>query len=116
MGFGFRCGFLGLLHMEIVQERLEREYGLDLIVTAPSVVYKVEMNDGEVVDVDAPAKMADADRRQSVSEPYVDMEVFCPKEYTMGRVSDRAPPHTYARSPTQLTPLSSILYTGTRGR
>jgi GTP-binding protein LepA len=82
MGFGFRCGFLGLLHMEIVQERLEREYGLDLIVTAPSVVYKVEMNDGEVVDVDAPAKMADADRRQSVSEPYVDMEVFCPKEYT----------------------------------
>ena len=50
-------------------------------MTAPSVVYKVEMNDGEVVDVDAPAKMADADRRQSVSEPYVDMEVFCPKEY-----------------------------------
>ena len=83
-------------------------------MTAPSVVYKVEMNDGEVVDVDAPAKMADADRRQSVSEPYVDMEVFCPKEYDTGRVSDRAPPHT--RAAPQLTPLSSILYTGTPGR
>ena len=115
MGFGFRCGFLGLLHMEIVQERLEREYGLDLIVTAPSVVYKVEMNDGEVVDVDAPAKMADADRRQSVSEPYVDMEVFCPKEYDAGRVSDRAPPHTRAQPhtahPTLIHPL--YRYTGT---
>jgi len=82
MGFGFRCGFLGLLHMEIIQERLEREYNLDLIVTAPSVVYQVRMSDGEEVLVDSPAKLADADRRQSVSEPYVQLEMFCPKEYS----------------------------------
>jgi GTP-binding protein LepA len=82
MGFGFRCGFLGLLHMEIVQERLEREYGLDLIVTAPSVVYKQELNDGSVVSVDAPSKMEDPDKRRRVSEPYVDMEIFCPKDYS----------------------------------
>jgi len=81
MGFGFRCGFLGLLHMEIVQERLEREYDLDLIVTAPSVVYKCELNDGSTVNVDSPAKLVDADMRQSVSEPYVSMEMFAPKEY-----------------------------------
>jgi len=82
MGFGFRCGFLGLLHMEIVQERLEREYGCDLIVTAPSVVYKCEMNDGEMVNVDAPGKLVDADQRTEVQEPYVAMEIFCPKEYS----------------------------------
>ena len=84
-------------------------------MTAPSVVYKVEMNDGEVVDVDAPAKMADADRRQSVSEPYVDMEVFCPKEYDTGCVSDWAPPHTRAQPHTSHPPLIHPLYryTGT---
>jgi len=82
MGFGFRCGFLGLLHMEIVQERLEREYDLDLIVTAPSVVYKCVMNDGETVNVDSPAKLADSTERQEVQEPYVEMEIFCPKEYS----------------------------------
>ena len=82
MGFGFRCGFLGLLHMEIIQERLEREYDLDLIVTAPSVVYKCELNDGSIVNVDAPGKLADADKRTEVQEPYVQMEMFCPKEYS----------------------------------
>jgi len=82
MGFGFRCGFLGLLHMEIIQERLEREYDLDLIVTAPSVVYKCELTDGSLVNVDSPAKLVDADRRNSVSEPYVAMEIFAPKEYS----------------------------------
>jgi len=82
MGFGFRCGFLGLLHMEIVQERLEREYNLDLIVTAPSVVYKVTLNDGTEVDVDSPAKLVDADKRKAIAEPYVDLEMFCPKEYS----------------------------------
>jgi GTP-binding protein LepA len=81
MGFGFRCGFLGLLHMEIIQERLEREYDLDLIVTAPSVVYKCELNDGSMVNVDAPSKLVDSDLRLSVSEPYVAMEMFAPKEY-----------------------------------
>jgi GTP-binding protein LepA len=89
MGFGFRCGFLGLLHMEIIQERLEREYDLDLIVTAPSVVYQVAMNDGSTVLVDAPGKLVDAEKRQSVSEPYVTMEMFCPKEYS-GALMDLA--------------------------
>lgn len=82
MGFGFRCGFLGLLHMEIIQERLEREYDLDLIVTAPSVVYKVELNDGSEMSVDAPAKLVDSTERQSISEPYVSLELFSPKEFS----------------------------------
>lgn len=82
MGFGFRCGFLGLLHMEIVQERLEREYDLDLIVTAPSVVYEFEYESGEVVIVDNPAKMPDGGKdKREVREPYVKMEVFTPTEY-----------------------------------
>jgi len=68
--------------MEIVQERLEREYDLDLIVTAPSVVYEVELNDGTVERVDSPAKLCDADKRSSISEPYVKMELFAPKEYS----------------------------------
>jgi len=82
MGFGFRTGFLGLLHMEIVQERLEREYDLDLIVTAPSVVYKVHMKDGTIVDCDSPAKLCEQDQRTKVTEPYVAMEIFCPQEYS----------------------------------
>ena len=69
LGFGFRCGFLGLLHMEIIQERLEREYDLDLIVTAPSVVYEVETEKGETIVVDSPAKMPEG--RKVTSEPYV---------------------------------------------
>ena len=71
MGFGFRCGFLGLLHMEIVQERLEREYDLDLIITAPTVVYKAMLIDGEEVTVDNPCLLPDAARREYISEPYV---------------------------------------------
>ena len=69
LGFGFRIGFLGLLHMEIIQERLEREYDLDLIVTAPSVVYEVETEKGETIVVDSPAKMPEG--RKVTSEPYV---------------------------------------------
>jgi GTP-binding protein LepA len=80
MGFGFRCGFLGLLHMEIVQERLEREYNIDLIVTAPSVVYKVKTKDEELV-VDAPSKMPDLMRDDVAMEPYVKMEILTPSEY-----------------------------------
>jgi GTP-binding protein LepA len=82
MGFGFRCGFLGLLHMEIVQERLEREYDLDLIVTAPSVVYKVNTTRGEEVIVDTPSRMPEPTLIQSVSEPYVALEVLSPKDYS----------------------------------
>ena len=80
MGFGFRCGFLGLLHMEIIQERLEREYDIDLIVTAPSVVYKVKNKDSELI-VDAPSKMPDLMRDDIAMEPYVKMEILTPSEY-----------------------------------
>ena len=71
-----------MLAVEIIQERLEREYDLDLIVTAPSVVYKCVLNDGETVNVDSPGKLVDADKRDEVQEPYVSMEIFCPKEYS----------------------------------
>ena len=81
MGFGFRCGFLGLLHMEIVQERLEREYNLDLIVTAPSVIYKVNMADGSTVMVDNPATLPDPQARESIEEPYVKMEIYAPNSF-----------------------------------
>ena len=81
MGFGFRCGFLGLLHMEIVQERLEREYDLDLIVTAPSVIYKVNMADGSTVMVDNPATLPDPQARESIEEPYVKMEIYAPNSF-----------------------------------
>ena len=81
MGFGFRCGFLGLLHMEIVQERLEREYGLDLIVTAPSVIYQVNMNDGEVAIIDNPATLPEPQYRESIEEPYVRLEIYTPNDF-----------------------------------
>jgi len=92
MGFGFRCGFLGLLHMEIVQERLEREYDLDLIVTAPSVIYKVNMIDGEVLMIDNPATLPDPQKRETIEEPYVRMEIYAPNDYNgtlMGLCQDR---------------------------
>lgn len=81
MGFGFRCGFLGLLHMEIVQERLEREYDLDLITTAPTVVFKAITTMGAEVIVDCPSKLPEGNRLSSISEPYVRMEVITPKEF-----------------------------------
>ena len=81
MGFGFRCGFLGLLHMEIVQERLEREYNLDLITTAPSVVYRAVSRNGDVVEVNNPSDLPDPDRREYIEEPFVALEVFTPSEY-----------------------------------
>ena len=71
MGFGFRCGFLGLLHMEIVQERLEREYDLDLIITAPSVVYRFVAQDGTETPVDNPCNLPDSSGQTSILEPYV---------------------------------------------
>ncbi|WP_133855396.1 translation elongation factor 4 [Comamonas sp. JUb58] len=81
LGFGFRCGFLGLLHMEIVQERLEREFDQDLITTAPSVVYQVLKADGEIIDVENPSKMPDAGRLEEVREPIVTVHLYMPQDY-----------------------------------
>jgi GTP-binding protein LepA len=81
LGYGFRCGFLGMLHMEIVQERLEREFGLSLIVTAPSVRYRVATTAGETVEVDNPARLPSPDRIDHIEEPYVHSSVFVPTEY-----------------------------------
>jgi GTP-binding protein LepA len=81
LGFGFRCGFLGLLHMEIVQERLERDYNLDLIATSPSVVFRVTMSDGTVEMIDNPAKLPARDKLQSIEEPYVTATVITPPDY-----------------------------------
>jgi elongation factor 4 len=81
MGFGFRCGFLGLLHMEIVQERLEREYNLDLITTAPSVIYKVTTTEAETVYIDNPSHLPDPQHRESIEEPYVQVDMITPEEF-----------------------------------
>jgi GTP-binding protein LepA len=81
LGFGFRCGFLGLLHMEIIQERLEREYNLTLITTAPSVVYRVTKTDGSVVMVENPAKLPEPNYREKIEEPYVEASIMVPNEH-----------------------------------
>src|SRR5215204_6114774 len=84
LGFGFRCGFLGLLHMEIVQERLEREFNVDLITTAPGVLYRVTTTDGEVHEIDSPAKLPDAGRIKTIEEPIITAMVLTPAEYVGG--------------------------------
>jgi GTP-binding protein LepA len=81
LGFGFRCGFLGLLHMEIVQERLERQYDMNLITTAPTVVYQVEQSDGSVILVDNPSKMPEASKINTILEPIVTVNLYMPQEY-----------------------------------
>ena len=81
LGFGFRCGFLGLLHMEIIQERLEREYDLDLITTAPSVVYKLKLTDGSVITIDNPTNYPDPTLIQSAEEPICNAHIYSPSEY-----------------------------------
>lgn len=81
LGFGFRCGFLGMLHMEIAQERLEREYNLSLVTTAPSVVYKVYKTNGEMVEIDNPANLPPAQLRDYIEEPYVKVQIITPNEY-----------------------------------
>ena len=81
LGHGFRCGFLGLLHMDIVQERLEREYNLDLIVTAPSVRYQVLKNDGDLIEISNPSELPDPSHIDSILEPWIKVELLTPKEY-----------------------------------
>jgi GTP-binding protein LepA len=81
LGFGFRTGFLGLLHMEIIQERLEREFNLELITTAPSVRYRIHLTNGDILEVDNPAKIPDAGRFESIEEPIITATVHLPQEY-----------------------------------
>ena len=87
LGFGFRCGFLGLLHMDVVQERLEREYNLDLILTAPSVIYHIYKTDGTMIALDNPSKLPDLTLVKEIKEPYVKASIMTPKEY-VGAVMD----------------------------
>src|SRR3954465_10700 len=119
LGFGFRCGFLGLLHMEIVQERLRREYDLDIIATYPSVVYRITMTDGTIKDVDNPAYLPEPTYIESISEPMVKTFIICPNEYIgdmMALVSEKRGTldHTETLDPrrvmmTSLVPLNEIL-------
>ncbi len=85
LGFGFRCGFLGMLHMEIIQERLEREYNLDLITTAPTVIYELEMNNGDVIQIDSPSKLPDPGSIKEMREPIVEANILVPQDY-LGQV------------------------------
>lgn len=89
LGFGFRCGFLGMLHMEIAQERLEREYNLSIVTTAPSVVYKVHKTNGEVIEIDNPANLPAAQYRDYIEEPYVKVSIITPNEF-VGTLMDLA--------------------------
>ncbi|RAU17767.1 elongation factor 4 [Nitrincola tibetensis] len=85
LGFGFRCGFLGMLHMEIIQERLEREYDLDLVTTAPTVIYELELNNGEVIQIDSPSKLPDLGSVKEMREPIVLANILVPQDY-LGQV------------------------------
>lgn len=89
LGFGFRCGFLGMLHMEIAQERLEREYDIDLVTTAPSVIYRVHTTDGKVIEIDNPANLPPAQIRDYIEEPYVKVQIITPNDY-VGTLMDLA--------------------------
>ena len=81
LGFGFRCGFLGLLHMEIIQERIEREFGINLIATSPSVIYEIDLTDGSTIYIDSPAKMPNVQKIKEIKEPYIKTNIFVPSEY-----------------------------------
>ena len=119
LGFGFRCGFLGLLHMEIVQERLRREYAMDIIATYPSVVYRVKMTSGEIKEIDNPAFLPEPNYIEEIHEPMVRAFVICPNEYIgdmMALISEKRGlvEHTETLDPrrvmlSSLTPLNEIL-------
>ena len=81
LGFGFRCGFLGLLHLDIVQERLEREYGMELITTAPTVIYEVHLNDGTVLRIENPSKLPDPSKVNEIREPIITASILVPQDY-----------------------------------
>ena len=81
LGFGFRCGFLGLLHMEIIEERIEREFGIDLIATSPSVIYKIELTDSSSIYIDSPSKMPERQKISKIYEPYIKTNIFVPSDY-----------------------------------
>ncbi len=81
LGFGFRCGFLGLLHLDIVQERLEREYGMELITTAPTVIYEVHLNDGSVLQIENPSKLPDLSKVSEIREPIITASILVPQDY-----------------------------------
>ena len=120
LGFGFRCGFLGLLHIEITQERLEREFALSLITTAPTVIYEVQLTDGTSIEIDSPAKLPDLVRVESIAEPYVKATIHAPAEYVGGVLAlceDKRGAQTDLRFPTAGRavieydmPLSEIVY------
>src|SRR5947209_12807094 len=119
LGFGFRCGFLGLLHMDIVRERLEREYDLELLATMPSVEYEVTLTDGNVVEVHSPTDMPDPGRIELVKEPYIRASILTPKEFIgqimelcQERRGDHAGMHYLSSERVQLTydlPLAEIV-------
>ncbi len=81
LGFGFRCGFLGLLHMEIIEERIEREFGIELIATSPSVIYDIDLTDGTMISIDSPVKLPDRVKIKDIKEPYIRTNIFVPSEY-----------------------------------
>lgn len=132
LGFGFRCGFLGLLHMEIIQERIEREFNINLITTAPSVIYRITKTNGEVLEIDNPSKMPEAQKIETIEEPYVTATIMVPKEYVgdvmqlcQGKRGDFLDMQYMGENRVQLKydmPLSEIVYdffdllkSGTRG-
>ena len=120
LGFGFRCGFLGLLHLEIIQERLEREYNLDLVTTAPSVIYKVYLTDGTSFDLSNPSNMPDPARIEKMEEPIVKAEIMLPKDYVgpimalcqhrRGEYISMEHPHSSRVLLTYHMPLNEIIY------
>lgn len=81
LGFGFRCGFLGLLHMDVIEERIRREFGIEIIATSPSVIYRVTLNNGEVIEIDSPNKMPDRTMYKSIEEPFIRTNILVPTEY-----------------------------------